>query len=251
MTEETPSSGGPAAGGAGGAPAAPAGNKKADANAAANQPPKKKRSPNRLVVEEAINDDNSVVALNPSRMETLQIFRGDTVLLRGKMRHDTVCVVLADQDLDEGKIRLNKVVRKNLRVRLGDIVHVSACADCPYGKRIHVLPLDDTIEGITGNLFEIYLKPYFMEAYRPVRKNDLFLVRGGFRPVEFKVVGVDPGEFCIVAPDTVIHCEGEPVKREEEERLDEIGYEDIGRAVTGIAASLMRPLDSRPRQMFG
>lgn len=31
-----------------------------------------------------------------------------------------------------------------------DMVHVSACADCPYGKRIHVLPLDDTIEGITG-----------------------------------------------------------------------------------------------------
>lgn len=124
MTEETPSSGGPAAGSAGGAPAAAASNKKADANAGANQPPKKKRSPNRLVVEEAINDDNSVVALNPSRMETLQIFRGDTVLLRGKMRHDTVCVVLADQDLDEGKIRLNKVVRKNLRVRLGGAVYL-------------------------------------------------------------------------------------------------------------------------------
>lgn len=43
-----------------------------------------------------------------------------------------------------------------------------------------------------------------------------------------QVVGVDPGEFCIVAPDTVIHCEGEPVKREEEEKLDEVGYEDIG-----------------------
>nr|CEL67655.1 TPA: Cell division control protein 48 homolog A [Neospora caninum Liverpool] len=184
----------------------------------------KKRSPNRLIVEEAINDDNSVVALNPAKMEELQIFRGDTVLLKGKMRHDTVCVVLADQDLDEGKIRLNKVVRKNLRVKLGDMVHVSACPDCPYGKRIHVLPLDDTIEGITGNLFDIYLKPYFMEAYRPVRKGDLFLVRGGFRPV----VGVDPGEFCIVAPDTVIHCEGDPVKREEEERLDEVGYDDIG-----------------------
>lgn len=79
----------------------------------------KKRSPNRLIVEEAINDDNSVVALNPTKMEELQIFRGDTVLLKGKMRHDTVCVVLADQDLDEGKIRLNKVVRKNLRVKLG------------------------------------------------------------------------------------------------------------------------------------
>ena len=49
-----------------------------------------------------------------------------------------------------------------------------------------------------------YLKPYFQEAYRPVRQGDCFLARFGFRPVEFKVVGVDPGEFCIVAPDTVI-----------------------------------------------
>lgn len=40
---------------------------------------------------------------------------------------------------------------------------------------------------------------------------------------------MEPGEFCIVAPDTVIHCEGDPVKREEEERLDEVGYDDIGR----------------------
>lgn len=115
MAGDAASSGAPA----GGAGAAPVRNREADSNAAASQQQKKKRSPNRLVVEEAINDDNSVVALNPARMEELQIFRGDTVLLRGKMRHDTVCVVLADQDLDEGKIRLNKVVRKNLRVRLG------------------------------------------------------------------------------------------------------------------------------------
>ena len=26
------------------------------------------------------------------------------------------------------------------------------------------------MEGITGNLFEVYLKPYFLEAYRPIRK---------------------------------------------------------------------------------
>lgn len=57
---------------------------------------------------------------------------------------------------------------------------------------------------------------------------DLFLVRGGMRAVEFKVVETDPAEFCIVAPDTVIHCEGEPIKREEEDKMDDIGYEDIG-----------------------
>jgi transitional endoplasmic reticulum ATPase len=190
--------------------------------------PTKKRSPNRLIVEEALNDDNSVVSLSQAKMEELNLFRGDNVLLKGKKRKDTVCIVLADEALDDGKVRLNKVVRKNLRVRLGDIISVHACGDVPYGKRIHVLPMDDTIEGITGNLFETYLKPYFMEAYRPVRAGDLFLVRAGFRPVEFKVVGVDPGEFVICAPDTVIHCEGEPVKREDEEKLDDIGYDDIG-----------------------
>lgn len=187
----------------------------------------KKRSLNRLIVDEAINDDNSVVALNPTRMGQLKLFRGDTVFIKGKKRHDTVCIVLADELLDEGKIRVNKTVRKNLRVRLGDLVHVTGCPDIKYGTRIHVLPLDDTIVGITGNLFETYLKPYFLEAYRPVRKNDLFMVRG-FRPVEFKVIGCEPGDFCIVAPDTIIYCEGDPVKREEEERLDDAGYDDIG-----------------------
>jgi hypothetical protein len=34
---------------------------------------------------------------------------------------------------------MNKVVRANLRVR-------------------HVLPLDDSIEGVTGNIFDAYLK---------------------------------------------------------------------------------------------
>jgi hypothetical protein len=35
-------------------------------------------------------------------------------------------------------------------------------------------------------------------------------VREGFRPVEFKVMEIDPTEqeFCIVAPETVIHCDG-------------------------------------------
>ena len=49
------------------------------------------------------------------------------------------------------------------------------------------------------------------------------------RPVEFKVIETDPSPHCIVAPETVIHCEGDPVKREEEEAaLNEVGYDDVG-----------------------
>lgn len=190
---------------------------------------KNKAKPNRLLVEEAVNDDNSVVSMSQAKMEELQLFRGDTVLIKGKKRRDTVCIVLSDESVPDDRIRMNRVVRRNLRVRLGDIVSVQACPDVKYGKRIHVLPIDDTIEGLTGNLFDVYLKPYFLEAYRPIRKGDLFLVRGGMRAVEFKVIETDPTPYCIVAPDTVIHCEGEPVKREEEEEsLNEVGYDDIG-----------------------
>ncbi|CAI8584532.1 unnamed protein product [Vicia faba] len=188
----------------------------------------RKKAPNRLVVDEAVNDDNSVVALHPETMEKLQLFRGDTILIKGKKRKDTICIALADETCEEPKIRMNKVVRNNLRVRLGDVVSVHQCADVKYGKRVHILPVDDTIEGVTGNLFDAYLKPYFLEAYRPVRKGDFFLVRGGMRSVEFKVIETDPHEYCVVAPDTEIFCEGEPIKREDENRLDEVGYDDVG-----------------------
>ncbi|KAK4858674.1 hypothetical protein QYF36_020284 [Acer negundo] len=108
------------------------------------------------------------------------------------------------------------------------MVSVHSCSNIKYGERIHELPLDDTIEGIDGNLFEAFLKPYFSDSYRPVKKGDLFLVRGGMRSVEFKVIETDPAECCLVAPHTEVYFKGEPVKREDEERPDDVGYEDIG-----------------------
>lgn len=55
-------------------------------------------------------------------MDELQLFRGDTVLLKGKKRKETVCIVLSDDSVSNEKIRVNRCVRNNLRVRLGDIV---------------------------------------------------------------------------------------------------------------------------------
>lgn len=81
---------------------------------------------------DAVNDDNSVIALSNNTMETLQLFRGDTVLVKGKKRKDTVLIVLADDDLDDGSARINRVVRHNLRVKHGDIITVHPCPDIKY-----------------------------------------------------------------------------------------------------------------------
>ena len=54
-------------------------------------------------------------------------------------------------------------------------------------------------------------------------QGDTFLVRAAMRSVEFKVVETDPEEYCIVAPDTEIFCEGDPIIREDEDKLDDVG----------------------------
>ncbi|KAK8847619.1 transitional endoplasmic reticulum ATPase TER94 [Kwoniella newhampshirensis] len=181
---------------------------------------RQKRSPNRLIVDESPSDDNSVAILHPTTMETLGLFRGDTII----GEKDTVLICLSQDDIEEGKVAMNKVARGNCAIKLGDLVHVSPANDIKYGKRIHVLPFADSIEGLSGNLFDVYLRPYFLEAYR-----DVFQVRGGMRTVDFKVVEVDPSPYCIVASDTVIHTEGDPLDREAEEaNLNEVGYDDLG-----------------------
>lgn len=74
------------------------------------------------------------------------------MIIKGKKRKETLCIALVDNELDDGKIMMNKTVRKNLRVRLGDIVTIKAAADAPNLTRIHVLPMDDTVEGISGDI---------------------------------------------------------------------------------------------------
>lgn len=54
----------------------------------------RKKAINRLIVDEAVNDDNSVVAMHPETMEKLQLFRGDTVLLKVKLWYLTCWVML-------------------------------------------------------------------------------------------------------------------------------------------------------------
>ncbi|KAI7816223.1 hypothetical protein BC939DRAFT_55666 [Gamsiella multidivaricata] len=65
---------------------------------------RKKSAPNKLIVDDATNDDNSVLALSTATMEKLQFFRGDMVLVKGKKRRDTVLIVLADDSVEDSKL---------------------------------------------------------------------------------------------------------------------------------------------------
>ena len=193
----------------------------------------KKMTLNTLMVEEAAADDDSTVALHQDKMTKLGLVDGDIVLMKGKKRKDTIAIVLADEDTADVKVRMTKVIRSNLRVRLGDTVELSKFTDVATAKSVQVLPFADTVEGLTGDLFDVFVKPYFQSKNRPLRVGDVFMSRGGMRAAEFKVTqieGADGSElqYCVVGDQTEITCEGEPLGRDEDSRLDEVGYDDIG-----------------------
>jgi len=185
---------------------------------------------NRFLVEEVQKeaDDNSAVYLSSEKIDELGFFRGDTILLKGKKRRDTVCIIMADENCEKEKIKINSVVRNNLRVKIGDIITIHQFSELKFGKRIHVLPFEESLKNNKSDIFESYLKPYFIDAYRPVKKNDTFVVNGESGLIEFQIIEIDPVDYCIVGPDTTIYCEGEPLRRENKSDGEEIGYDDIG-----------------------
>jgi len=94
-------------------------------------------------------------------MKELDILHGDTVILRGNRRKMCPAVAIKDVDLEEGKIRMNKCIRKNLRVNLGEMVAVKPMTDIVNLTKVSVLPFADTVEGLEGDLKNTYLIPYF------------------------------------------------------------------------------------------
>jgi transitional endoplasmic reticulum ATPase len=45
-----------------------------------------KKAPNKLLVEEATNDENSSIQLSQAKMSELKIFKGDAIFIKGKKR---------------------------------------------------------------------------------------------------------------------------------------------------------------------
>ena len=191
----------------------------------ASAAPQQRRAKNRLIVCNSANDDNSVLGMHENTMTMLGIFTGDSVMVKGKKKKETVLVCVSDALCEEGNVMVNGGARKNLAVELGDVVSIHTC-EAMYGTKVCILPFADSIEGVAGNLFEGWLKPYFSQSYRPVTVGDTFIVRRNMRAIEFKVTAVEVAaapaagavvsagtaahaQYCIVTPDTQIFCDGE------------------------------------------
>ncbi|POO00423.1 F-box domain containing protein, partial [Trema orientale] len=133
--------------------------------------------------DEIMSDDDSAVMLPLETMQTLQLSHGDPVWIKGKKGRQAFSAAIAyDDTCDlEPKIRLNRVVKNDLWIKIGDFVSVHRCPDAKDGKPVHVLSTSDNLKvaeflnnAPNNVLFEILLRlPDFRSAvqYSSVCKN--------------------------------------------------------------------------------
>lgn len=200
------------------------------------------------------DEGHTVVGMAESFMETMGLFDGDTVSIKGKRGKSTVVTVatLAETDAKaladspKGGIAMSSDTMRNAGVRAGDQVTVVPAPDVKFGKAILILPYGDSLASANlkvadETIFKDYLKPYFEGKFRTLHRGDSFQIDGpagklDFQCVEIDSVEVDGDSACVVVDDTVIECDGEPIDRNEADDLEGAGYDTIGGASKHLAA---------------
>lgn len=200
------------------------------------------------------DEGHSVVGMTETAMESMGLFDGDTVAIKGKRGKSTVVTVatLSDTDVSaladtsQGGLAMSADTMRNAGVRAGDQVTVVPAPDVKFGKAILILPYGDSlasanIEAGSETVFQDYLKPYFEGKFRTLHRGDSFQIDGptgklDFQCVEIDSVEVDGDSACVVVDETIIECDGEPVDRHESDDLEGAGYDTIGGASKHLAA---------------
>lgn len=98
------------------------------------------------------NEDNSSVLLSQYEKNRLG-FNADGshyVILEGNYLKKTVCIVSNSSDCPDGKIRMNRVIRYNLRVSFDDPVTIRLLRHVPTGVNVHITAIDDTVVDSLG-----------------------------------------------------------------------------------------------------
>eukprot|EP01084_Bolivina_argentea_P208384 355313_1 len=163
------------------------------------------------------NSMNSCVWLSPTAMHELNLSRGDMIRIKGNEDQSTICRAFI-KEMNDHKIMMNETTRINLHVEADDVVSVTCQNQMYYGTHIHVRPFE-TIDSVSESKLNAYLKPYFFpNHYRPIKEGDYFIIHGKHgKRCEFEVIKVTiesvPNEdACIVAPETIIYCNGYSIK---------------------------------------
>ncbi|EPR79751.1 AAA ATPase [Spraguea lophii 42_110] len=172
------------------------------------------------------------IGMSLKMIERENFLCNDYVLVKGRKRRQCLFII-TEMNCPDDKVFLTKEARLNLRVRLGDPVKLYSKDDIGIIKQVEMLPIDDTVVGITGDIFSAFLKPYLDITGTPLSLGAIYVVRNGGKKIEFKVMKITSEsqgdiEHGVTDEQTAVFCEGTVLRKDVEKELNLIGYDDIG-----------------------
>ena len=220
-----------------------------------NKDDKKELKEVRLRVVEALQDDayKGIARIDPQIMKSLNLMRGDVILIQGAGARETVAIVdrAYPADVGEGIIRIDGLIRRNAKASVGENIIVKKSIAKPAIK-VGIAPAQQGImvQGdpelfksgllgravVKGDIISLggvhrrrdVMNEGFGDIFNDI--NDLFGQNfgfSGFQQLKFVVVSTNPNQPCVITENTevVLNQKGVEIT---EESVPEVTYEDIG-----------------------
>jgi len=212
----------------------------------------------RLKVMESLQDDvyKGVARMDLQLMRDMGLARGDIILVSGT--RDTYAIVdrAYPADVGENILRIDNLIRRNVRIGVGETVTVKKATGIKAAKRITIAPVQ---KGISVQADPEMLRNGLLG--RPVFKGDIISLGGvqrrkdlmsegfpdifgdlqdlfgqgggpgrfpGFQQIRFMVSSTNPNSGCYINEDTEISLNSKAVDISNDGDLPDIAYEDVG-----------------------
>jgi len=179
------------------------------------------------------------IHMNNKKGESLGLFDGQPIRVKGKKQKDNILVIVFNKNIPEHVAVLTKDARINLRVRINDYIKLYdiKLSEIPELEEVQFYPIEDTIEQISGDFFTAYIVPFFEKNRTYLSVGNIYKIKsGGLKPVEFKVVkmfgkvegNTEEVQHGYAVAQTSIDSNNKIPRKEVEEDMNLIGYDDIG-----------------------
>lgn len=209
-----------------------------------------------LKVVEALQDDayKGIARIDAEIMRSLDIRRGDVILIRGNRESVAIADRAYPADVGEGIIRIDGIIRRNSKSGMGDVVTISK-ADVKESKKIMIAPAQKGImvqadaENLKrGLLGRCIVKGDIIVLGGVQRRKDLMSeelgdlndvfgdffngmgfgnLGGSITQIKFLVINSNPNQPVIITENTEVTLNSKAVEISDE-KIPEINYEDIG-----------------------
>ena len=219
--------------------------------------------PQKLLVDDLNVDDVSTVTVSTETADLLDAEQHNAVCVSNR-RSKLYVIAAEDESLPARSLAMSKIARFNLHSNCGDYIWLTP-VNLRTLQQIRIAPIKK--EGVQGDVFEHFLKPYFVNNHRPVNKGLSFSSVSGLVSLQFKIIELTVSSLnasegaegnANTAPENntlsgiteagIVTNETEIVllpEIESDTNMDYIGYSDIGghgRSLKQIREAVELPL---------